>query len=50
MQNEIDLNNILIDANHSHNCNIHTVTKFIRVELINNTDGDIYNEVINNMN
>ena len=47
--NEIDLPNILLDANHTHNYNTHTVTKYRPIDLINNTDNDIYEEVINNI-
>jgi len=33
--NDIDLTNILLDANHVHNFNTHTVTKFRPIDLIN---------------
>ena len=47
---ELDLNNILLDANYIHNYNVHTVTKYRPIDLINNTDINIYNEVIANIN
>ena len=33
--NELDLPNILLDANHTHNYNTHTVTKYRPIDLIN---------------
>ena len=47
---ELDLNNILLDANYIHNYNVHTVTKYRPIDLINNIDINIYNEVIANIN
>lgn len=47
---EIYLIDILLDANYIYNYNVHTVTKFHPVDLINNTDDNIYKEVIANIN
>ena len=46
---EFNLLTVLVDANHVHNYNEHSVTKFRPVDLINNTSEDIYNEVITNI-
>jgi len=47
--NKANLLNILLDANHVHNFNIHSVTKFRPMGLINNTNEEIFNEVIANI-
>ena len=41
---------ILLDVNYIHNYNIRTVTKFRPADLITNTEENIYNTVINNIN
>ena len=41
---------ILLDVNYIHNYNIHSITIFRLVDLITNTEEDIYNTVIDNLN
>ena len=48
-QNETDLLNVLIDANHIHNYNTHSVTKYRPVDLINNTNEEVFKELIANI-
>lgn len=49
-EKELDLTNILLDANKIHNYNVHTITRYRPVDLINNTDNDISKKVIDNIN
>ena len=44
-----DLNNAVLDAIENHNQNIHTLTHYRPIDLLKNTDEDIYNEVIANI-
>ena len=44
-----DLNNAVLDAIENHNQNIHTLTHYRPIDLLKNTDEDIYNEVITNI-
>ena len=46
---DFDLKDILLDAYYTHNNNIHTSTKKKPVDLIKNTDKDIYLEVLENI-
>ena len=47
---DINLTNLLLDFNHIHNYNVHNITKFKPVDLISNTNEDIYKTVIDNIN
>ena len=47
---DINLTNILLDSNHIHNYNVHSITKFKPVDLISNTNEEIYKTVIDNIN
>ena len=50
MIKNLDLIDILLDSNKIYNYNIHTITRYRPVDLINNTDNNIYDEVIANIN
>ena len=40
---------MLIDTNHIHNYNTHLVAKYRPVDLINNTNEEVFKEVIANI-
>lgn len=44
-----NLKNVIINAADNHNRNIHTITKYRSIELINNTSEEVYNKVIENI-
>ena len=44
-----NLKNSLLDAVPIHNRNIHTITNYKPIELMHNTNKDIYDEVMENI-
>ena len=46
---DFDLYNILLEAINTHNNNIHTTTGFKQIDIINNTDDEINNKVLLNI-
>lgn len=47
--NPFDLKNSLLEAVNIHNHNIHSSTGYRRIDIINNTDDEIYFQEIENI-